>query len=653
MRKFYSNILIPALFTVALLAGCANLPPLTGSSVSPQVAQRLTQENRLAEASDMYATLAKRTKDQATKEHYLLLSAEILVDNDQYTQGGQQRIDAIPTQLSSPDLQNRLSLLRAKEALIAGDTKTALELLPNSNDQHSAAVKARIFEVQAAAYNMLDQPAEELYARVQLDELLDSARAMETNHHLIWQQLLSHSDETLRRMTTSVYGDVYQGWLELALIPRAKSLYARQLTAKVENWRQRFPNHPASREFTNSLLAEGLQSLPETPSAGNIAVLLPLTGEMKAAGHAIRDGIIAAYMTNSESSESPQIRFYDTAQKDFNQTYQQAIQEGASFVIGPLNKSLVSMLTNASDLPVPTLALNYTENNSNLPNNLIQFGLLPEDEAVSAAHRAFQQNYSNALVMHPDDSTGERMRKAFSQELEALGGTIITTLSLPKEDYDFSEQLRAALQIDSSKQRHRSLQSTISTQLKFEPVIRQDIDVIYLASDAKQARLVKPQLLFFRAREIPLFASSRVNDGVTDRQKDGDLNNIIFSDTTWALKTKHPGDKTQDSIMKNWPNAGSFIRLYALGTDAYGVLPFIPNLQKTPDYRFAGNTGDLSIDENNKIHRHLPWAIYEKGKAKPFDSPAKPIIRTQTQIAPEAIQAPKLAPSFDSEPAGI
>lgn len=652
MRKPYKYILITALLSTALLGGCANLPPLTGSSVSPQKAQRLTQENRLAEASQMYTKLARKTKDQASREHFLLLSAEILIDNDQYTQGGQQRIDAIPLQLSSPDLQNRLSLLRAKEALIAGDTKTALSLLPSANSVHSTAIKARIFEVQANAYNMLAQTAEELYARVQLDELLESDQAIETNHNLIWRQLSNHPDETLRHMTTSVYGDTYQGWLELALIPRSKSLYARQLTAKIENWRQRFPNHPASRQFTNALLAEGLQALPESPSASNIAVLLPLTGKTKSAGHAIRDGIITAYLSNSESSEPPQIRFYDTSQKAFEQTYQQALQEGATFIIGPLNKSFVERLVNSDKLPVPTLALNTVDSAGGLPDNLLQFGLLPEDEAISAAHRAYHHNYTNALVIHPDDATGTRMSRAFNQELTSLGGTVIKTLSLAIDDYDFSAQLRAALQIDSSKQRHRSLQSTLAISLKFEPVIRQDIDVIYLASNAKQARLVKPQLLFFRAREIPLFASSRVNDGITDRQKDGDLNNIIFSDSSWTIETDNPGSKTHAAVMKNWPDTGPYIRLYALGADAYEMLPFIVNMQKTPDYRLSGNTGELSIDENNRIHRHLPWAIFEKGKAKPLDSPAKPIPKNLGLLTPETTQQPSLLPP-NFEPTGI
>lgn len=648
MRTPYKNILIPALLSTALLGGCANLPPLTGSPVSPQEAQRLAQENQLAKASDMYAKLARKTKDQSSREHFLLLSAEILVDNDQYTQGGQQRIEAIPLQLSSPDLQNRLSLLRAKEALIAGDTETALALLPNASNEHSSAIKSRIFEVQANAYSMRSQAAEELYARVQLDALLESDYATEMNHNLIWQQLLSQPDETLKHMTTSVYGDTYQGWLELALIPRSRSLYARQLTAKIDNWHQRFPNHPANREFTNALLSEGLQALPETPAVTNIAVLLPLSGKTKNAGHAIRDGIITAYLSNSESSEPPQIRFYDTSQKIFTQTYQQALQEGATFVIGPLNKNFVTQLINSTDVPVPTLALNYVESTGPLPDNLLQFGLLPEDEAISAAHRAHHHNYSNALVLYPDDATGERMSSAFSKELNSLGGTVKASLSLPSDDYDFSSQLRAILHIDPSKQRHRSLQSTIGKSLKFEPVIRQDIDVIYLASNAQQARLVKPQLLFFRARAIPLFASSRVNDGSTDRQKNGDLNGIAFTDSTWTIETNTPGNKTQAEVEKNWPNAGAYTRLYALGADAYEMLPFIANMKNTSNYRVSGNTGDLSIDENNKIHRHLPWAKFEKGKAQPLDGPAKPIQKDIEPLNPETMQQPSLlTPNFE------
>ncbi|MCB1757531.1 MAG: penicillin-binding protein activator, partial [Gammaproteobacteria bacterium] len=542
---------------IVLLSACANLPDLGIRSTSPEAAQRLVQENKLAEASAMYASLAQRTDDQPTREHFLLLSAEVLVDNGQYTQGGQERIEAIPETLSAPDLQDRLKILRAKEALISGDAQAALDLLPATNSLYSAAHKARVFEVQANAYARLEQPDEELNARVELDALLETDQAIAKNHEFIWELLEEQPAETLRAMTTKVHGDTYQGWLELALIPRSKSLYARQLTQQVNNWRQRFPGHPASADFAEQLLVDVIASLPEQAPASNIGVLLPLTGNTAKAGNAIRDGLIAAYLESAESSEAPQIHFHDTASGDFPTVYQQALQAGANFIIGPLNKQAVAQLAAEQILPVPTLALNYTELSSEVPQNFFQLGLLPEDEAVSAADRAQQLQYKTALIISPDDRQGERLSTAFRTAMESRGSSVLDTVVLPKDDYDYSEQLRAELHINDSNLRHRSVQSVAGQPLKFEPVIRQDIDLIYLTADARQARLIRPQLLFFRAKDIPLLASSRINDNIVNTQKDRDLNGIVFTDSTWSLNTDTPGNATHAAIMQNWPDSGA------------------------------------------------------------------------------------------------
>ncbi len=624
MSQQKSIIKLTLIAALLILTACTNIPRIGSGSMSPENAQQLVAEGKFAEASEMYANLAKRSKDPISQQHYLLLAAEILIDNGQYTQGGQARIAAIPTTLAAPDLQDRLSILQSKEALISGDAESALELLPDPEKQYSSAHRARIYEVQANAYAVLGVPDEELNARVNLDDLLDTEEAKTKNAGLIWNLLQEQPNETLRLMTGKVHGDVYQGWLEFALILRSNTLNANHLTRQVSNWRQRFPNHPASGEFGNARLTEALAALPDERTADNIAVILPLSGKTALAASAIRDGLIAAYLESGETSGSPRLRFYDTEKSDIINRYQQAVDEGANLVIGPLKKRSVTQLAAQQTLPVPTLGLNYIDDRLQFPENLFQFGLLPEDEAHSAADRAQQHFYKSALVLRPDDKIGERLGAAFSESLENFGGRVLETVVLEKDTYDYSEQLRSSLHIDDSNQRFRTLQKIAGQTIKFEPAIRQDIDVIFIASDSRQARLLRPQLLFYRAKDIPLLASSRVNDGIVDTKKDRDLNGIVFSDSTWALNTQTPGNPIQDAINRNWPDSGRYARLFALGADAYNLLPYLSKLQSEEEFRFPGNTGDLSIDERNRIHRHLHWAIFEKGKAILYDGAVKP-----------------------------
>ena len=630
-----SNLRFLLLILVSvLLSACGSLPSAGRSATSPESAEILVRQGKFSAASTMYESLAARASEETTRDHYLLLSAEVLIDNGLYTPGGQVRLAAIPETLSAPDLQSRLQILRAKEALISGDSAAALAMLPSPSTQHSKTHKARIYEIQANAYARQGAPADELIARINLENLLDGDEAKGENHRMIWSLLEEPPLETLRHMTTRVHNDIYQGWLELALILRSNTVRANSLINRVNNWKQRFPFHPVAKEFADELLALTVSSLPDEPLANHIAVLLPASGSAANAAGAIRDGLVTAYLESLEAASAPQLRFYDTGDKDFVEVYQRAIDDGASFIIGPLQKRSVSVLAQQESLPVPTLALNYTENNTPAPPNLFQFGLLPEDEAASAALRATQQGHESALILSSDDTLGTRLATAFRTSLEEAGGRVLADVVMPKADFDYSRQLRDVLHINQSNQRHRTLQSVAGTSLKFEPAIRRDIDIIYVTTDAGQARLIRPQLLFFRAREIPLLASSRIHESTSSPRKDRDLNGIVFSDTTWSLPVETAGDGVHDAIRRNWPDRQPSIRLFAMGADAYNVVPFLSSLQEDPYNRFAGSTGDLGMDAQNRLHRHLHWAVFEKGRARLHDGAARPE-RKEEEIPPQ------------------
>jgi outer membrane PBP1 activator LpoA protein len=604
--------------------GACTILPTSSTSPTGNKAEQFSQ------ASKAYSKQARRAKDLASKEHFLLLAAEVLIDNGQYSQGGQEKIALIPNPLSTSSLQYRLQILKAKESLLSGDAKTALTLLPDPSTVRETNHFARIYQIQADAYAQLDIPDQTLNARIKLETYLQSETAITNNHNVIWAMIEEQPSESLRHMTTKVHGDTYQGWLELALILRGNTSHAKHLTRQINNWAARFAQHPASGELATSLLNKTLETLPTDSQIKNVAILLPVSGKSAMAAIAIRDGLVATHFETADSNTQPELRFYDSSKADFSSLYQQAVQEGADLIIGPLNKKHVALLASEPTLPVPTLALNYSTQSTNPPDNLYQFGLLPEDEAKSASNRAIQKDYNSALILSSDDPLGMRLSKAFKESFEAAGGTVQDTVILEKDVYDYSQALSRVLHIDQSKQRHRALQGITHRSLKFEPSIRQDIDVIYLSSDASQTALIHPQLLFFRAKNIPLLASSRVYSGANGSQQDKDLNGIAFSDSTWAFTMKSPNNTVQNAIARNWPEQEQYARLYALGADALSILPFLKTMTENPDYRFSGNTGDLTMRAQNKLQRHLHWAVFKKGRAVLFDGAAKPKTHLKT-----------------------
>src|SRR3990167_10584946 len=107
------------------------------------------------------------------------------------------------------------------------------------------------------------------------------------------------------------------------------------------------------------------RSAPLAPPQ-NIALLVPLSGGLSTYGTAIRNGFFTAYYAEKDATGySPVITVYDTNGQTIQSLYQKAVQEGANFVVGPLNKAEVATLIKMPSITIPVLALNETEGATN------------------------------------------------------------------------------------------------------------------------------------------------------------------------------------------------------------------------------------------------------------------------------------------------
>ena len=68
---------------------------------------------------------------------------------------------------------------------------------------------------------------------------------------------------------------------------------------------------------------------------------------------------------------------------------------------------------------------------------------------------------------------------------------------------------------------------------------------------------------------------------------------------------------------------GAFRNLYALGQDAWQLLPWLPLMQKDPDLWFPGNVGALRLEANGRLYRKPAWAQFSGGQPKPYQWPDK------------------------------
>ena len=597
---------------VSLLQACSSTaprPPAETRSPLYQQAELFEAQGNYQAAARIYLQLAERVIG-SDKHALQLKAADSLIRAADY-KAAKAILGALPVRSLNLLNMQHYDINRASIALLEGNpdmTLAILQVVPLSGPY-----LADIYRLRAEAYlqnNLYFQSARE---RILLDPLLSDSEKRLENEFLIWESLSKLTDIELQQYRSAAPPDPVSGWIELLELTR---LYLQQPDVMQEvtpRWQQRYPAHPASLGFIDRLLGS-MRTAGQSPD--QLALILPLTGNYADAARAIRDGLFAAYYDSPASAAHPQLRLYDTGDTPESAlaAYQQAVAEGAQFVIGPLRKEDVQALALQENLPVPVLALNHVQGLPLTTNTFYQFGLAPEDEAREVARMAWQNGHHKSIALIPDNDWGERVYAAFADTWQALGGDILTVQRYDTSRTDHGEVISAALNLDSSKARHTQISRLLGTKLEFEPRRRQDVDFVFLLASPLQARLIRPQLSFYRASSVPVYSTSQVYTGEPDRDKDIDLEDIIFCDMPWILEQDGDWQHLQQAISEYWPeNASRYKRLYALGIDAYRIIPYISQLGSGMFGAYQGVSGNLSLGAQGQVKRALRCAKFHNG----------------------------------------
>jgi hypothetical protein len=206
------------------------------------------------------------------------------------------------------------------------------------------------------------------------------------------------------------------------------------------------------------------------------------------------------------------------------------------------------------------------------------------------------------------------MQTAFVGAWQRLGGIVVAEQDYLLDQSDYTDPVKRLLNIAQSEARKDRIESVVKMKLKFEARPREDINFIFLATDPRHARLIKPQLSYHRASRVPVYTTSHVFTGRGDPNQDADLDGILFPDMPWMLVGDGRVAELRKLLQPNWPYAHSGLdRLFALGVDAYAVIPHLNRLSNENAVRFGGVTSGLSLARGGRLHRQLLWAQFRKG----------------------------------------
>lgn len=553
------------LAALALLAGCAGSGTVSEGSAPLVIVDETLPLPKEGERLNMRAI--KRISRLAKSESLLVARHErnqlLLADIDAST------LVAIDSQLAwfSGDVILADQLLEK----LARDNTAALDYVLSEQEQRSAltgdwlTAAKRLFHLsrRGSAGRQSDTVSDQLFAYLLR---LDSA--------ILHEQLTDTESPDWRR------------WLAMQVAYRqgleAFSAWQRQKNA--------LPQSPAiPRHLTQWTQSRDLE---------RITLLLPLEGTLAAAGEAVLSGAMAQLYTLFPDPRSrPALSAMDSTRTDDVRTaYRQATEDGADLVIGPLTKTDVTRLRQLAQRPVPVIALNQTDDLPDRPaRDWISLSLAPEDEARQIADIAFGRACRNAIVIAADTQRGLRLLTAFEQRWTDRGGKLRGRL-LIDDPAETNEAMGKLLGSGSSDQRIRSVERAFDLPVDARGRGRTDFECIFmLAPDPATARTWRPLLVFHMTGDVPVYATSAINDG-DDDTRNRDLNGVMFVETPAMLP----------------PNTGSRLtRLKALGQDAITLALHWEQAAATDYWIIQGETGVLRRKKNGSVERALELATFD------------------------------------------
>jgi outer membrane PBP1 activator LpoA protein len=590
-----------------------NLPAMSAEE-QLQYAENLLMQSKALPAKDRSASLSNA----------LMLATNVLIREDSSPKRTDEiiaLIQTINTEMQSTDLvrefSNQALLSQAAIFLKQNQAEQALTLLKPGFDSSLAYQVANFHHYRAIALYQKANKSAAIKELIIRHDYLTTPAERQHNQNQVWQIISSLNNYELEQLTIKPeqsisQGDrIYAGWFELSKIIR-QSRDTQRMNHALNFWLQSHPDHHADRQFINQLIQARQKAIL---TLNQVAVLLPQKGKLSKPARAIRDGILASHYENPLSS-GIEIRFYDTSEGHIWQHYQKAIEDGAEFIIGPLAKSNVEILTSSSKLIVPTLALNSLEDTvfaqQSKTGNLYQFGLSPEADARMVADKAHLDGHHFAAIMTPENNWGKRMASAFQEQWQKAGGVIVDSKHYNTSDHDFSKPIKAMMNIDQSEARKRTVSKTIGRKLEFTPRRRQDIDVMFMAAFPRQAKQIPLQVIYHHGETVPVYATSHIVGSYLDIKQNIDMDGVLFSDMPFLLGISKDAVSHQNTYQNTL-----YQRLFAMGVDSYQLAPYVDYLYQNKAETFAGDTGQLAINPGGHIIRSQPWAIFKQGNAVP------------------------------------
>lgn len=590
-----------ALAGLALVALAACTPADRMRASAEELASLGEQARTLSTAGDhgaarqVYLSMARRASSRARQPYQIMAAREA-------GREGRNRRALSELQAIDPGAEwiGLWSLAAAESERILSGTGVAYERLAAIDPNRYPDLAGELIRTRSELLFALQRPAEALQNLTLLGAGFAAGDVESAG--FTWSLLRDYGDQ----LTTDGVQGVPLGWIELALLSDELQGDPTEAGAALQDWQERFPQHPAIDLLRDTITAEICRSA-QRPS--RMAMLLPGSERYTTARRSLRDGFLAARYALKSSCAGPEVVFYEIGDPlEAAREWSRAVEEGAEIIVGPLLPESVERVAEIAG-ERPTLALNRLRDGSP-PSRFEEFALAPEHESRQAARHALGRGLKRALVLYPGNEWGRRIYRSFAEEYQARGGEIVAREQYSLAAVDYSDQIGRLLKIGASGRRHQELQRRLGRRLSFEPRRRQDADLVFVVARAAQGQLLVPQLRYNYSGNLPIYAIQNIFD--PEHPDNRDLNGVEMP-VLPVLADRHV-QVAHGEFSPDWLTTSGFnISLFAMGYDSFKLAL---SLYGGPDGLgdgIRGLTGVVSRAPDGRLQRELAWTRIEEG----------------------------------------
>jgi branched-chain amino acid transport system substrate-binding protein len=397
-------------------------------------------------------------------------------------------------------------------------------------------------------------------------------------------------------------------------------------------------------------IAQLLQaSLPDSPElvqlqawasgeiqAARIGVLLPLTGPYARYGNEALRGIRMA-LSSLGSNHSITLRVEDTASDTATAiaAYERLADESVSLIIGPLLADTTEALLPHLESGLPVISLTGRTDLAGQSEALFIHTMSPLAQVHVMANYAWQQSARRMIVISDDNGSsmaGET--EMFVAAFEALGGEILQTLNLDSTTLDHRAELRQLRYDTDNEELLVGLDEDLAVfmpEMDMEIRMPVNFDAAYLALSGKQVSLLAGQLAYVDISGMPIYGSSRWQDGHLLDDRGRYLSKARFAASNVASDTGNNMDDPAKSQLyflyrETWGNSKPS-DLVTLAYDTMQIATVITShlglekgdimLQLQDQEGFPALTGHVRFDASGVGQKQLDIFGIRKGEIVP------------------------------------